>query len=586
MRLYRETARAGCVIALLLFGALRCASAAAIDVRVDRDPASMEESFQVIFQASGDVDDDPDFSPLDRDFEVLSRAHSSNISIVNGRTSRLRTWTLTLLARREGSLSIPSIAFGKDRSPALPLTVVRGGTAPGKRKPGTGAGTGSGEVFLEVEAKPLKTWVQAEVIYTVRLFRSVPTSNATLSDPVVENGGAVIEKLGEDRGYDTQVMGRQYEVVERSFAVYPQSSGTITIQPVQFQGRAGRMPFSLMDPFGPQPQTLVRQSAPVTIEVAPVPAGSSGGHWLPARQLHFSDAWSKDPPKFRVGEPITRTLTLTANGLTAGQLPEIPAWVPDGFKSYPDQPVLRDARSPAGILGTREEKTALIPSRAGNFKLPEIRMQWWDTTTGKLEQAVLPPRRINVLPAEGVQGSGATGAPAVAPDSATGPESRQPEAEQTSSAGEGAAAAPDQFIWQALSLVFGAGWLLTLLWLWRGRAGKRHMPSPKADSSSGAVRDLRQACKAGDAARAKDALLLWARSRWQEDPPVSIGDLQARAGEALSTELAALNRALYANGGASWEGQRLWQAFAAEQQQRSAPPTAAEPQALEPLHRL
>ena len=579
--LLRDPTRARCLAALLAFAVLPCAAAAEIDVRVDRDPVSMEESFQVVFQASGNLDDDPDFTPLGGDFEVVSVAQASNISIINGNATRSRTWRLTLLARREGSLTIPPIAFGKDRSPALPLTVIRGGTAPGRRGPGSAAGTG--EVFLEVEAKPLKTWVQAEVIYTVRLYRSVPTSNATLSDPEVENGGAVIEKLGEDRNYDTQVMGRHFEVVERSFAIYPQASGAITVQPVQFQGRAG-MPLSLLDPFGPQPQTLVRQSAPVTIEVEPIPANFSGREWLPARQLHLADEWSREPPEFRVGEPITRTLTLTANGLTAGQLPELPAWVPDGFKSYPDQPALRDARSPAGIVGTRQEKTALIPSRAGNYVLPEIQIEWWDTGAGKPERAVLPARRIAVLPVEGGATAADTGAPASAPEAAAGPENTAVEPQQAVPVAVAPAAA-DQTFWQVLSLVLGAAWLLTLLWIWRGRPGAGRARPAGPGPSGGAVRDLRQACAAGDAARAKDALLGWARSRWKEECPSSIGEVQARSSQALSAELATLNRTLYAPGGGSWDGRGLWRAFAAEQEQQSAP-AAAKQDELEPLHRL
>lgn len=580
--LRHNRSRALTAIAIMAFLLLRSAAAAEINVRVDRDPAPLNKSFQIAFETADDVDGDPDFAPLNKDFQVLSRAQSNNFSMINGKTTRSRGWKLTVLARRAGRLTIPPISFGRDRSQAYPITVADAAGAPS-------AGTGrpeSGEVFLEVEAKPLRTWVQGQVIYTVRLYRAVQTANEGLSEPEVENGAAVIEKLGKDRGYDTQVMGRDYSVVERSYAIYPQASGTVTVRPLQFQGQTGRMPFSLLDPFGPQPETLVRQSAPVALEVAPIPGGFTGDHWLPARQVRLNDEWSRDPPQFHVGEPITRTVTLTADGLTAGQLPELPAWVPAGFKSYPDQPALHDAKSPAGIIGTRQEKTALIPSRPGDYTLPEIRIAWWNTASGKVEQALLPAQEIHVLPSADGQTTDVTGSTATAPQTAAGvePSGAQPQP-SAPVVPVGPTAMMDRRLWQGISLVLATGWLITLAWFWRRSRQGTLRPQSALEKPPAAVRELQQACAIGDAARAKDALLRWARLTWKERAPVSIGELQYRCGEEFARELGSLNNALYARSGGNWDGRALWRAFAAEPRSRQES-DASRHESLEPLHRI
>ena len=268
--------------------------AAQISMRSDRNPVSLSESFQVVFEADAGVDDEPDFSPLERDFQIISTSQSSSISIINGKASSTKTWNLTVLARRTGRLEIPAIAFGRDRSQPGAVDVTLGAAPP----PGKQA-VESGEVFLEVEAQPLQPYVQQQIVYKVRLFRAFPTANATLSEPEVEQGDAIKERIGEDALYDTRVNGRPYQVVERRYAVYPQSSGVLKIGPLTFRGQTGLSPFSMLDPFGRRPEMIVRQSAPVELEVRPKPEGQDMNTWLPARSLTLAQSWSGDPPTFR-----------------------------------------------------------------------------------------------------------------------------------------------------------------------------------------------------------------------------------------------------------------------------------------------
>ena len=109
------------------------------------------------------------------------------------------------------------------------------------------------------------------------------------------------------------------------------------------------------------------RSAALTLDVKTVPEQFPGGHWLPAKKVTLVEDWSQEPPQFQVGEPLTRTLTLIAQGQTASQLLELPEWVPDAFKQYPDQPSLHDEKSSDGISAIREEKVAIIPNRAGEY---------------------------------------------------------------------------------------------------------------------------------------------------------------------------------------------------------------------------
>jgi hypothetical protein len=544
---------------------------AAIQVQTDRNPVSVNESFQITFSAKGGVDGAPDFSPLRKDFQILSTNQSSNFSIINGKIERSKSWTITVLPRHTGKLAIPPIHFGSDLSPAANETVTGAASQPDQQ-------SSDADIFLEAEVSTTHPYVQAQVIYTLRLYRAVPTANASLDEPKVEKGDAVIEHLNADKHYQTRVNGKSYLVVQRKYAVYPQSSGTVTLSPVKFEGQVAPNSFSLMDPFGPAPKTVVRQSAQVTLNVKGIPAGFKGSQWVPAKQVSLKEEWSRDPPTFKVGQPITRTLILTADGQTSSQLPELPHWVPDGLKAYPDQPALKDDKNRNGIIGSRVEKTALIPEKPGDYVLPAISVPWWNVATGKMEHATLPERHITVAAAAGSgSGAGQGGLGNVKPaplGKLNGPV--QPPAKQSTSAPPSPNPAPEAGggynPWLLLSLALVGVWLITVLaWWWSGRRrrNKARDAGQGADSLRRLRRELRAACLGHSPARVKELTLAWGRLYWSEDPPASLGEIGRRTHPALADEIRRLNRALYSRNGDEWQGEVFWQAFEHSLQQNS-----------------
>ncbi len=113
-------------------------SVQAVDInsRVSRNPVAVNESFQLILQTEDTPDGQPDFSPLTRDFDILNQRQRENIKMINGEFSRTIGWTVTLIPRRAGSLKIPQIRFGTDRSQSIQLTV---GESPRDRQEDTSA---------------------------------------------------------------------------------------------------------------------------------------------------------------------------------------------------------------------------------------------------------------------------------------------------------------------------------------------------------------------------------------------------------------------------------------------------------------
>ncbi|MCK9635749.1 MAG: BatD family protein [Methylobacter tundripaludum] len=550
---------------LLLLNFVPDVIAAQIDVSFDRSSVNLNEAFQIVFTANGTPDNDPDFSPLEQDFEILGQSQSSNSSWINGQSSKTIQWTLNVMAKHPGSLVVPPVKFGDDVS--LPANILVTQVIANKA-----VDTGD-DLFLDVEASPQSPYVQSQVLYTVRLYRRVEIAQAGLNEP--ELGDAVIEKLGDDTNYNTQIDGVNYLVTERKYAIFPQKSGSVTIKPLVLTAEVVANSRPNFNGFFNSQTTRTKKilSKAVTLDVKPAPAAFSGRHWLSAEQLVLKEEWSGDNQQMRVGEPLTRTLTLLAKGATVGQLPEINAGkIDDRLKTYPDQPVLQEQKKPEGLIAFREEKIAIIPSKAGFYKLPAIEIPWFNSQSQKMEVAKIPEAAITVMEAAGTQPTPVTPvAPAV----------QQPQ--QAEEAAPVTNQPQQQTVWLWISVFLATGWLATLVYFLAKRPAKKPVvekTEPEirlADS----VKKLKKACMDNNAAAAKDALLAWGR---QKSGAASLGAIAELSDASLRDEILHLNQALYGKVTEQWQGKKLFQAFVENKAREKM--AATKDDKLEPLYRL
>jgi len=548
----RRALRCALACFALLLAALAASPAwARVRVEVDRDPVVADESFTITFTTESKDQSEPDFTPLDKDFEVLGRSSQTSLQIINGRPEARQSWVLNVIAKRSGKVEVPAIAFGSERSAPLTLDV---------RAAAPGSGIDS-DVFITVEATPQPAYVQAQIVVNVRLYVGVQVGSASLSELTAE--GAVVEKLGDDRRHEEMRGGRPYTVFERRYAVFAERSGTLTLAPIEFAGELLGRGF-----FG-----RYKRTASEAMDLRILPAPAEVVPWLPATALTLTEQWPQDPPVFRAGEPLTRTLTLTAKGLTAAQLPPLGGGSADGFKQYVDQPELNDVVADDGVTGVREEKVAFLPTQAGRYTLAPIEVTWWDTRSQSLQVVRVPEREVEVLPGTAPQPAAApvTAAPATSAD-ASQPGFVEPAATRR--------------LWLGAVVLLGLGWLATAsAWWWSSRRRRSRPRVEEAGESADlrtARRLLREACGHDDPAAAQAALLEWARARWPDAEAGAWRELRAHAGTALARELDALDRARYGPQGGAWSGDGLWRSFGSEAPKREAGRNA-EP-ALLPLH--
>ncbi len=484
----------------------------------------------------------PDLTPLMRDFEVEGQSDSRSVRMVNGRMSASTTFSLTLRPRRAGTLAIPALQVGNERT--APLTLEVGATA-------TARAASNGLVFVETEVDDPNPYVQQSVGVTVRLYYATPLVSGQLDlDPP---DGALLQRVGEIVQSSREIDGRRYSTAERRFLLVPERSGALIVPGARFEGRgAGGW---MDDLLGGNSRQVNITGAPRTVQVRPQPAGAPQP-WLPVRDLRMR--YTAVPQQLRTGEAGTLTIETTVVGATQAQLPELPTPSIPGAQVFAEPPQFEERFVGGTPQVTLTRRYSVVPSQAGRLVVPGTAMAWWDVRAGAARRATLPDLTLPVVVG--------TGSPSSVPVAgAARGTATLPAGPDDDILLEGERRVPPR-MWPWLAAGFAVLWLITLLWALTRRAGTSSGPRARVHAQAGApgmapathtAADLKRALDAGELDDIEDVLRGMARPA-----AVDLDDLHRRlatASQRGAVEL--LRRARWAGGDAAQARAALREAF-------------------------
>lgn len=512
---------------LLCFLVMSCGCFAdEVKVHINQTKLSMNESFTLVFTSSKKNQQQPDFSKLQEDFDLLSNSVEAHTMIINGKFSEETKWTVHLIPKREGNLIIPAVTFGKDSSQPLNVEVVKAQSA----KP-------DDAIFIEVELNPSSSvFVQTPLVYTVKLYTSLQLAQGTLSDLKTNDPDAIIEKIDQDKQYETfHKNGKRYTVVERTYTIIPQHAGEFIIQPIIFEGTILTRNYSLFDH---QTSFKRMQSEEKKIEIKPQVANG-----FLANKVVLSEKWSANPEKINLGEPITWQITLRADGILANQIPDPVFNFPRDLKYYLDKPEVSNVIDANGISSTKQIKVAIIPSKTGDFTIPELNMKWWNIRSANQEEVSLPKRILHVINEDEV---------AVADEVSLIKENpvSDDEADEVLEPVDKVYEARGMIALTLFALVSGALFLLYLK-----MKAKRQEPNSLRQKKN----QLKKACLGGNAKLAEVHLLALMALYFEGIKPLNLISIKKMLPIDFQSSIDELNQSLYGNHKA-WDGTELWKA--------------------------
>jgi len=367
---------------LLILAVSSLANAATLTSSVNRNQISTNETLTLTVSIDEQVDSSVlDLSTLQENFEILGTTPQSRSSfnIINGKSqkSASTTWTITLVAKNEGILTIPS--FSVKSATSRPITVKVSDASSGK----------SSDLPLEVWVNTDTTEVYPNQQFVVEVELSASSNVRDLNGPQLVIADAQVEAF-DQQSFQRKGLARQIVILK--YSVFANQAGELTIPVMTFTGlQNGRRRV-----FGSTGTQVIARSKQLTIKVNQAPI-VDGQQWFPADNVSIDSDWSGDISSLKVGEPITRTITVSAIGQQASAIPPLRLEsLSDGLKSYKDQPRLDTGKSSQGFVATRIESEAIVANKAGQFEVPAVTIDWWNTKTKQWQTSTLEKQTLVV----------------------------------------------------------------------------------------------------------------------------------------------------------------------------------------------
>ena len=399
-----------------------------------------DETFRIVFTADGRMSD---FEwPGTDDFDVVwgpQKGSMSSTSIVNGKRTSTHQETVTYLLqpRKTGTFTLPGATASVDKnsvsSSTLKIEVVAAGGQTQTQPQGNSGGSQSGQqtqperrenndpavtgtvsnqdIFLRltlnktnvVKGEPITATLKLYTRTDIAGFEDIkfPTFNGFWSKETVTVNNLEFKRENVNGTIYNAALVRQY-------ALIPQQSGTLTIDPAEMVCQlrvrtSSGSPLSIFDDFFDQYQTIRKRiSTPsIQVKVRDLPAGAPASFAGGVGDFKVSAKMSKEGIKSN--EAASLIVTITGNGnLSMLEAPKVD--FPPDFEVYDLKST--DKTSSSGTSGSKTFEFPFIPRSHGDFVIPSIEYTFYDNAHGKYVTTSTGDIPVSVEKGEEIAGGG------------------------------------------------------------------------------------------------------------------------------------------------------------------------------------
>ncbi|RIZ55018.1 BatD family protein [Vibrio sp. PID23_8] len=125
---------------------------------------------------------------------------------------------------------------------------------------------------------------------------------------------------------------------------------------------------------------------------ASIPSGllSDESAWFTATKVSVDQKWTTSNDELKVGDAITRTITINAQDSLSVLLPDLLSNDSTAsYQAYPQPNRLDDKQTRGDYQSSRIEESVYVIQQGGEFTLPEHKFQWWNSKNKQLETVVI-----------------------------------------------------------------------------------------------------------------------------------------------------------------------------------------------------
>lgn len=331
---------------------------------------------------------EPDFSALTEDFDVLSNQNSSTTKIINNNFFSVAEWRIVLRPKRIASLKIPALNIGNFTTEELDLNVVPISDELSERL--------DQEVFWIVNVDRQEQYVHGGIHVEHKLYYSDDVTlpgrgrRGAIPVPQIIDDAHLVDLGYRGSNWDLR-NGRSYHVNAHESVIFAEKSGSLSIPATSV--------VAVIDIDGRNVSKVVRSEETI-VKILPRPDEYPLDEpWLPATNVLVKDDLTElNLSDLTVGDSFSRRITIEALESYSTGIPGIPVVLPEGMRTYPVTPKFNNQVLGNKIIGTRTDEQAFVVTQAGEFQIPDAELIWWNTNTKQVERTVVPGRTLSVQP--------------------------------------------------------------------------------------------------------------------------------------------------------------------------------------------
>jgi hypothetical protein len=214
-------------------------------------------------------------------------------------------------------------------------------------------------------------------------------------------------ELPNDRKWGLErYKGRNYQTtIYRQFVLFPQQSGTITIEPGRFDASIAKA-VAVSDPFeaffnGGNDHVEVKKTLmtpQLNINVKALPPGKPAN--FSGAVGNFSISSSINSTTVKTNDAVTVKLVISGTGnLTLLGNPEVK--FPEEFEIYDPKADNKFRLTEAGLSGSKVIEYLAIPRTAGTFRIPPVQFAYFDLKSQSYKTLTTDPYTLTVEKGEG-----------------------------------------------------------------------------------------------------------------------------------------------------------------------------------------